>query len=118
PFTCDVERLLRGLDFAFPDSVKVGGLASGGSQPGQTALWVDDQLHDAGIAGVMLEGNVCIDTIVAQGCRPIGTPMFVTRAERNVIYEIDGRRPEELLGELYEQLGEHDRQLMRYSLFL
>lgn len=118
PFTCDVERLLRGLDFAFPDSVKIGGLASGGSQPGQTALWVDDQLHDAGIAGVMLEGNVCIDTIVAQGCRPIGTPMFVTRAERNVIYEIDGRRPEELLGELYEQLGEHDRQLMRYSLFL
>lgn len=118
PFTCDVERLLRGLDYAFPDSAKVGGLPSGGTQPGQTTLWVDDQLHDGGLVGVMLEGNISVDAIVAQGCRPIGNPMFVTRSERNVIYEIDGRRPDELLNELYEQLAESDRQLMRTSLFL
>lgn len=118
PFTSDVERILRGLDFAFPDSVKVGGLASGGNQVGQTTLWVNDHLHNAGLAGVMLEGNVSIDTIVAQGCRPIGAPLFITRAEKNVIYEIDGRRPDEVLSDLYEHLDAHDRELMRYSLFL
>jgi len=118
PFSCDVERILSGMDEAFPDAVKVGGLASGGRQPGQTALWVDDDVHNAGMVGVMLDGNVCVDTIVAQGCRPIGNPMFVTRAEQNIVYELDGRPPVDLLDELYAQLPEHDQQLMRYSLFL
>lgn len=118
PFSCDIERILRGLDYAFPDSAKVGGVPSTGTPSGRNALWVDDQRHDGGLVGVMLEGNISVDAIVAQGCRPIGNPMFITRAERDVIFEIDGRRPDELLSELYEQLPEADRQRMRYSLFL
>src|SRR5690606_25563051 len=118
PFSCDIERILRGLDYAFPDSAKVGGVPSTGTPSGRNTLWVDDQRHDGGLVGVMLEGNISVDAIVAQGCRPIGNPMFITRAERDVIFEIDGRRPDELLSELYEQLPEADRQRMRYSLFL
>lgn len=118
PFSCDIERILRGLDYAFPDSAKVGGVPSTGTPSGRNTLWVDDRRHDGGLVGVMLEGNISVDAIVAQGCRPIGNPMFITRAERDVIFEIDGRRPDELLSELYEQLPEADRQRMRYSLFL
>lgn len=118
PFTFDSEALLEGLDAAFPESTKVGGLASGGEQPGSNALYIDGQVRRGGLVGVAFTGNVEIDTVVAQGCRPIGEPMFVTAAERNLICELDGRRPVEVLQELYQRSAERDRQLFRHSLFL
>ena len=66
----------------------------------------------------MLRGNVVMDTIVAQGCRPIGEPLFVTWAEENILCQIDGRRATEVLSELYDSLSESDRELFRSSLFL
>ena len=70
-----------------------GGVASGGRQHGQNALFLDDAVHREGLVGVSLSGDVVVDTVVAQGCRPIGEPMFVTRCERNFLYEVDGRAP-------------------------
>jgi small ligand-binding sensory domain FIST len=118
PHSCRVSDLLAGLDAAFPGAVKIGGLASGASSPGQTALYAGSEAHGTGVVGLALWGNVECDTIVAQGCRPVGVPMFVTRGEGNVIAELDGRRPAEILQELYDQLPEEDQQLMRFSLFL
>src|SRR5581483_9733151 len=40
PFTFDAERFVRALDVAFPGSRTVGGLASGGRQPGTNALFL------------------------------------------------------------------------------
>jgi small ligand-binding sensory domain FIST len=118
PHTCRVSELLAGLDAAFPGAVKIGGLASGGISPGQSALYGGDEAHGTGVVGVALWGNLECDTIVAQGCRPIGVPMFVTRADGNVVQQLDGRRPSEILQELYDQLPEADQQLMRVSLFI
>ena len=118
PHTCRVGELIAGLDAAFPSAVKIGGLASGGLGPGQSALYAGDEAHGSGVVGVALSGNIECDTIVAQGCRPIGVPMFVTRAEGNVIQQLDGRRPAEILQELYDHLPEPDQQLMRFSLFI
>ena len=50
-------------------------------------------MHRSGLIGVALSGNVEIDAIVAQGCRPIGVPMFVTRCRENSLLELDGRSP-------------------------
>ncbi|HWB82031.1 MAG TPA: FIST N-terminal domain-containing protein [Nannocystaceae bacterium] len=118
PFTCDVPPMLAGLDRAFPDAVKIGGLASGGSQPGQTALFCGGQTHDDGMIGLSLGGNLVVDTLVAQGCRPVGTPMFVTRTDGHVILELDGRPAARVLQELYESSNERDRELMRKALFV
>ena len=74
PFSVRVEALLAGLDYAFPNSPKIGGLASGATSPGLNALFLDDELVAEGAVGVALCGNVAIDTVVAQGCRPIGQP--------------------------------------------
>ena len=41
--------------------------------------------------GVLIGGDVEVATVVSQGCRPIGQPLVVTRAERNVIYELGGQ---------------------------
>ena len=70
-----------GLDYAFPGSVKIGGLASGGSQPGANALFLGDEVHRAGMVGLAFSGDVMIDTVVAQGCRPIGVPMQITECQ-------------------------------------
>lgn len=118
PFSFEAERLVLGLDAAYPGATTVGGVASGGRQPGSHALYLGDAVHRAGLVGVALSGNLAVDTIVAQGCRPIGEPMFVTAAERNVIRGLDGRPPLAVLEALHEHLDPRDRQLARHSLFL
>jgi small ligand-binding sensory domain FIST len=118
PFTFDVDELLHALDAASPGATVLGGLASGGRQPGGNALYLGDVVHRRGLVGVGLTGNVAVDTIVAQGCRPIGEPMFVTRSERNVIHELDGRRAGGVLQNLYDRANADDKQLFRNSLFL
>jgi len=46
PFTMTrAEDLLRGFDFAFPQSVKIGGLASGANGPGKNALFLAHAAH-------------------------------------------------------------------------
>jgi small ligand-binding sensory domain FIST len=117
PYTTPAETLVRGLDAAFPDAPKIGGLASGGQSPGSNALFLRDRVHRAGAIGIALSGNITLDTIVAQGCRPIGNPMIVTRCEGNLIQEMDGRPPLSVLQETYDQLDEADRELFRTALF-
>ena len=118
PFTCDGEVLIRALDQAYPTSPKVGGLASGGAFPGENRLFAGDEVHSAGAVGLVLRGNIVMDTIVAQGCRPIGEPLFVTWAEENILCQLDGRRATEVLAELYDSLSAADQKLFRHSLHL
>jgi small ligand-binding sensory domain FIST len=118
PFTFDAETLVAGLDAGYPESPKIGGLASGGREPGANALYLGDTVYRSGAVGVALTGNVEVDTIVAQGCRPIGDPMFVTRADQNVLYGLDGRSALAVLQDLLASADPRDRQLFANSLFL
>jgi small ligand-binding sensory domain FIST len=96
----------------------VGGLASGANAPGGNALYLGAEVRRAGAAGVALSGNVSVETVVAQGCRPIGVPMRITRSERNLVYELDGTPPLQVLQELYEKLSDADCKLLQQALFL
>lgn len=118
PFSCDVDAFLHGLDNAFPSGVKLGGLASGGNRPGSHGLFLGDYCHQTGMVGLALSGNLRVDTVVAQGCRPIGEPLFVTRIAHNQILELDGQPALLRLRTLVEQLDSRDRQLARQALFL
>lgn len=118
PFTFDAETLVAGLDAGFPASPKIGGLASGGREPGANALYLGDAVYRSGAVGVALSGNVEVDTVVAQGCRPIGEPMFVTRADQNVLYALDGRSALAMLQQLLAEADARDRHLFASSLFL
>lgn len=118
PFSFDSEQLLSALDAHFPAATKIGGLASGGRAPGSNALWLDGETYRSGLVGVALSGNVTVDSIVAQGCRPIGVPMFVTRCRQNLLLDVDGRPVMEVLMELFQALPRRDQELLRHSLFL
>lgn len=118
PFTIDITQTLAQLDRSYPGSVKIGGVTSGAAQAGHGAMFCGETTHANGLCGLALTGNLVVDTLVAQGCRPVGTPLFVTRAEANVIHELDGRPAARVLQELYEQASGRDRELMRSSLFI
>jgi len=86
----------------------VGGMASGGAEPGVNRLLLDGETHRDGAVAIHLSGPVSIRTIVSQGCRPIGHTMLVTKAEQNIIREL-GRRPAlEALRDVFRSLPQED----------
>ncbi|MEC4985495.1 MAG: FIST C-terminal domain-containing protein [Oscillatoria sp. PMC 1068.18] len=134
PFLTKINDLLAGLDFAYPESVKVGGLASATAMGmNQSALFyytqgmsVTDSLRREGTIGVALSGKIVLETIVAQGCRPIGPVYQIAQGEKNIVVELaevedlqaSSRPPLTILQELIQSLSEGDRQLAQHSLFV
>jgi small ligand-binding sensory domain FIST len=118
PFSFEPDRLLAGLDETYRGGKKIGGLASGGTSAGANALFLGGSVYRAGAVGLALSGNIEVDTVVAQGCRPIGQPMFVTRSSDNILIELDGRTPMDVLRDLYASLDSQDQTRFRQSLFL
>ena len=118
PFSFPVQNLLMGLDFAFPQSAKIGGLASGANSQGGNALFLGGQMHNSGAIGLALQGNITVDTVVAQGCRPIGQLMHITESRRNLLLGLDGQAPLNVLKELFQTMNDRDQALMQNSLFL
>lgn len=124
-FSSGINDLIQGLDFAYPGSVVVGGQASAGGFGGRLALFahdtaggMDDNLYREGTLGLALSGNIVLETIVAQGCKPIGKPLQVTKAERNIILEVDEQVPLVVLRDLIASLSEEERTLAQHSLFV
>jgi len=109
PATIDAETCARGLDRAYPGATVIGGLSSGSQAPGAARLLANEGLHRSGALLLALTGNVVIDPVLAQGCKPIGDPLFVTACDGNLISELDGRRPRDLLTALFAELDESDR---------
>ena len=118
PFSFPAQNFLLGLDYGFSRSTKVGGMASGSQRGGENALFLGDIVHQSGAIGIAMDGNVAVDTIVAQGCRPVGDLMCITKSQQNMLLELDQRPPLEVLRELFTSSKERDQELMQHSLFL
>lgn len=111
-------ELVRWLDQAYPGSVTLGGLASAGLGPGGNRLIVGDVTSSRGLVGVALGGDLTLAPTLSLGCRPIGQPLFITRANPSdkAIVELDGRPVVEVLTRLYEDLDSRDRPLFERGL--
>ena len=118
PFSFRGEEVLGGLDYAWPNSRKVGGLASGAHSQGGNALYLNDKTHSHGMIGVALSGNIQLDTVVAQGCRPIGETMNITKCRETLLEELDGKPPLRILEEMLDSLSDYDRKLLQTALFV
>jgi small ligand-binding sensory domain FIST len=93
-----INDLLQGLDYAYPQAVKIGGLTSGVSTFSGSGLFCKGRLYREGTVGVALSGNIAIETIVAQGCRPVGQVLRVAECDRHVLLQLE----EQLEGESWE----------------
>lgn len=116
PFSFPVDALIRRVEEDHPGVAIVGGMASGGYQPGSNTLVVGSRSYDSGAVGFLIGGAARIRPVVSQGCRPIGRPMVITKSEENVIVELGGRPALERLREIYGELDPADRELVRSSL--
>ncbi len=93
PYTCPARFLIDRLADDLPGVPLLGGMASGASNPGEHRLVRDDEITNFGGVGAVLSGPVKVRSVVSQGCRPVGKPFVITRSERNVMFELGGRRP-------------------------
>jgi small ligand-binding sensory domain FIST len=119
PFSFPADLLLKHMNERTNGSpFIVGGLASGGRAPGETRLFCDREVVESGAVGAALSGNVEVVALVSQGCRPIGRPFTVTRADGNIILELAGEPPTQRIQELYASLPTHDRELMSQGLLV
>jgi len=116
PFSFPADWLLERLAADRPGAVVCGGMASGAFGPGKNRVAVDEASHAAGAAAVLLHGPIAVRTVVSQGCKPIGKPAVVTKSEQQSIQEIGGRKPLEVLQELFDELTPNDRALVNEGL--
>ena len=117
PFTFPVDAFLQRVNRDLPGLQIIGGLASSAGSPGGNRLVLDDRVADEGAVGVFVDGgSIEVRTLVSQGCRPIGRPYVVTRAEQNLIEELGGKPAIERLQELAGAASEEERELLRGGL--
>lgn len=118
PFSCAVDTLIARLEDDLPGIPLIGGMAAGGAGPGENRLgWNDGQVTSGGV-GVIIRGGPRIQSVVSQGCRPIGSTFVITKAEQNVVFELGGKTALSRLEETYAGLSERDRKLIRHGLHL
>ncbi|MFQ3592574.1 MAG: FIST N-terminal domain-containing protein [Gemmataceae bacterium] len=115
PFSFPADFFLERLNDDAPGVSVFGGMASGTRGPQQVRL-IGQTVYQEGAVGVLLQGDTGLRSLVSQGCRPIGTPFVVTRAEENVIFELGGQSPHQRLIELYQSLSPEEQTLMQRGL--
>jgi small ligand-binding sensory domain FIST len=119
PYTTQPMKLIEELNATYRARPIVGGLVSGGNEPGEHLLFLETDVYREGVVGLAMTGNITMDTIVSQGCRPIGRPLIITRADENVILQLKGKPALEVLHEVLAGLTPDDRALaQRGSIFV
>lgn len=118
PFTFPADVLLGELDRQAQGATVVGGMASGGTEAGETRLFLGTSVLRSGAVGATLPDGLAVATLVSQGCRPVGQSFTVTRAEGNIVFELGGRPPVERIRQLYASLGPEERILMAGGLHI
>jgi len=116
PFSVDKDAWLKQWNAAYPRVPIFGGLAGGA--PGEPEAWVfcDDRVVPGGVA-LALEGDIAVHAVVSQGCKPIGEPLTVTQADRNVLLTLGSRPAYEVLSDVYKELTDTEREQARGHLF-
>lgn len=118
PFSFNVAALLALLSERFPGCPVVGGMASGADEPGQNVLILADETQREGALLMALGGDIDVETVVSQGCRPIGERFIITSAERNVVRELGGKRALAQLVDVLNAAPARDQNLAQNGLFI
>lgn len=113
PFTFPADAVIGQIELPV-----VGGMASAARGPGGNRLVLDGGVHTTGAVGALLGPTARLGTVVSQGCRPVGEPLVVTRAERNMLYELAGKPALERLTELFNAAGADDKRLLAAGLHI
>ncbi len=86
-----------------------GGLASGGLRA--TDLFVFDQHGRKNSAAIAIgfRGDIKLSGLVSQGCRPIGEPLTITKADHNLILQLASQNAYHQLQAAFQSIPEPQR---------
>jgi small ligand-binding sensory domain FIST len=109
-------QLLRGMEqkIGFVPVVGAGSSESGMAQA--TYQVCGEQCRTNSVAGLQLSGSFEAVIDITQGCQPITEPMVITKAEGNLIFEIDNRPALEVFAKLLK--GPIAEDLRRALMFI
>jgi small ligand-binding sensory domain FIST len=118
PFTFPMDLFLNRLNEEHPGLKVSGGMASAANSPGDTRLIINRQIVNHGAAIIVLDTQTTVATVVSQGCRPIGHPLVITKAERNQIFELGGHPAVEQFLKVYQELPTTEQRILQNGLHL
>lgn len=120
PTSSGINDLISGLDYAFPGTPCLGGIAAPHAAPHGSLL--EGDAVTTGAVGVAIGGDWTLEPAVAQGCKPIGPVFAIEKAERNVLMELSHEQqrdtPVACLQRVLADLNEQERESVKDSLFL
>lgn len=118
PFSFPMAHYLEAVDRLVPGLPAIGGMASGGQSPGTIHLVRESGLQPRGAIAVLLQGGIELTPVVSQGCRPVGRPYVITRAEDNLICQLGGKPAARVLHQALGEMPPEDANLFRRGPFL
>jgi small ligand-binding sensory domain FIST len=118
PFTTPMDHVLDAFNDVHSGVPIIGGMASGAPAPGANALFLDGEIVADGAVAVAMAGELQVDIIVSQGCRPVGPTYRVTRSHGNVIQTLDGEPALMQLQTLIQEISKEERELLQNGLFV
>jgi small ligand-binding sensory domain FIST len=96
PSSADLASLVDEMSRRTTTGYLFGGLASARGD-GRRALHIADGVFEGGLSGVAFGPEVALVSRVTQGCQPVGPVRQVTRADRNLVVQLDGEPALDLL---------------------
>lgn len=122
PFRLDLDRWLGEWNVAYPGVPALGGLASAADADGDNTDGVVLFRDGRAVAGeglaLGLRGGVRVQTVVSQGCRPIGEPLTVTGVKgSNLLMSLGSKPAYEVLNGVFQTLSEKERARANGNLF-
>jgi len=116
PYFGGVETWLEDWSAAYPEVPVLGGLAS--ARNAEIFLMRDGDISPAPLLAIALKQGLIVLPLVSQGCRPIGDPSPITKAEENLILEIGNFPAYQDLEAAYLSIPAEQRVSVRNNLFL
>jgi small ligand-binding sensory domain FIST len=118
PFNLDCDSWLRAWNEAYAPAPVLGGLASGNFNAQQTQIYLNEEVFDEGVIVVSVGGQVKLESVISQGCTPIGETWTITKAEQNFIFEIANRPAYTVLAETFATLSPEEQKKAQGNLFI
>jgi small ligand-binding sensory domain FIST len=110
------ESWLEEWSAAYPKVPIMGGLAS--STGSEIFLLKDGEATNAPVLAIAMKRGLLVRPLVSQGCRPIGEPSPITKAEQNLIMEIGNLPAYQALEAAFLSIPAEQRVSVRNNLFL
>jgi small ligand-binding sensory domain FIST len=117
PYSFPTDIALAELALEAPSVPVLGGLASARTHEGAGALFLDEEVREAGAVGLSFY-DVDLLPCVSQGAAPLGREATITAAEANVIHELAGRPALETVEHIIAELTPHERALVAAGILI